>query len=404
MNKIIFVANNNVGQGFSGGDRIFTEFIKGWYNKLEIVLMGSEEAIRISKERGIDEEMVTFVETDSCNKDPNYFSVAGLLEHTARRLFRGLKAVCRNKTVWKDADYVYSVSDFYPDLLPALYIKLRSSRVKWLAGYYLFAPFPFLKESPYKGKSRLKGLFYWLMQRPSFALVKFFADKVLVTSQPDVNKFLGGRFSEKDIVVVQGGVDIGPSEKYLRSGEVIPVEDRKYDACFLGRLHPQKGVLELLDIWKIVCKKSPDRQLLIIGDGELEQAVRGKIRSLGLGDNIHMAGFADGREKFELFKQSKIMVHPAVYDSGGMAAAEGMAWGLPGVSFDLEALKTYYPQGMMKVPVGDTGTFADAVYTLLKDEKMYNKKREEALELIRTVWDWDRRRELIYNQVFADEK
>ena len=46
-----------------------------------------------------------------------------------------------------------------------------------------------------------------------------------------------------------------------------------------------------------------------------------------------------------------MVVHPAIFDSGGMAAAEAMAWGLPGVSFDLPALKTYYPQGMIKNPL-----------------------------------------------------
>jgi len=35
-----------------------------------------------------------------------------------------------------------------------------------------------------------------------------------------------------------------------------------------------------------------------------------------------------------------------------MAAMEAMAWSLPGVCFDLEALKTYYPKGMVKVPLG----------------------------------------------------
>ena len=31
-----------------------------------------------------------------------------------------------------------------------------------------------------------------------------------------------------------------------------------------------------------------------------------------------------------------------------MAAAEAMAWGLPGVSFDLESLKTYYQKVWLK--------------------------------------------------------
>ena len=49
-----------------------------------------------------------------------------------------------------------------------------------------------------------------------------------------------------------------------------------------------------------------------------------------------------------IFKDSKIVLHAAIYDSGGMAACEAMACELPGVSFDLPALKTCYPKGMFK--------------------------------------------------------
>ena len=62
---MIFVANNNVGTGFSGGDRIFVEFLKNWNKKAKLILLGSEEAIKISKERGVD---VKFIQTDKVNK------------------------------------------------------------------------------------------------------------------------------------------------------------------------------------------------------------------------------------------------------------------------------------------------------------------------------------------------
>jgi hypothetical protein len=36
MKNIIFFANNNIGTGLSGGDRIFIEFLKNWQNKAKI--------------------------------------------------------------------------------------------------------------------------------------------------------------------------------------------------------------------------------------------------------------------------------------------------------------------------------------------------------------------------------
>ena len=90
-------------------------------------------------------------------------------------------------------------------------------------------------------------------------------------------------------------------------------------------------------------------------------------------------------------KQSKIIVHPATYDSGGMAAAEAMAWGLPGVSFDLEALKTYYPKGMIKVPIGDIRNFANSILELLQNDDLYVHTSNKARILINEEWGWDKR-------------
>jgi glycosyltransferase involved in cell wall biosynthesis len=141
----------------------------------------------------------------------------------------------------------------------------------------------------------------------------------------------------------------------------------------------------------------------MIGIGPLEKEIREKIEKLGLQNNVELLGFKDGDEKHEIFKQSKIVVHPATYDSGGMAAAEAMGWGLPGVSFDLEALRTYYPKGMLKTKCFDLREFANNIIELLSNKELYNKLSKEALKLVKEEWDWNKRASLIYKKVFANE-
>ena len=193
-------------------------------------------------------------------------------------------------------------------------------------------------------------------------------------------------------------MNITESKKYLKSPKSIPITKRTYDAVFIGRLHPQKGVLEIVDIWQKVTKLIPKAQLAMIGDGQLEKELKYKIKKLNLQKSITLFGFQTGQAKFTIFKKSKMVVHPAIFDSGGMAAAEAMAWGLPGVSFDLPALKTYYPQGMIKTPCFDQQAFADNIVRLLKTPKLYQKTSKEALDLITNVWDWSKRAENIYQE------
>jgi len=394
--KICFISNYNVGLGLSGGDRIFIELLKGWRGRAQLVLLGCGEALAVARRCGV--EAVEMLETRPADGQESYGLVA-LLAHTCRRLTAGVRALRTFSTELADVDVVYSVSDFYPDFWPAFLMKRRNSQIRWIAGYYLFAPPPWSAESPYKGVHRLRGLIYWLLQRPSYYLVNRYADHVFVTSEPDVKRFLTARRGRDGITVVQGGVDITESERYLDGGAVVPVADRTYDACFVGRFHYQKGVLTLIDIWKRVCARRPGARLAVIGDGHLAAEVRARIARLGLRKNVDLLGFRDGEAKFVVFRQSRMMLHPAIYDSGGMAAAEGMAWELPGVSFDLEALRTYYPRGMVKIPCFDEQAFADTVIRLLEDESFYREQAAAAHALIVEVWDWRRRADWVFGSV-----
>lgn len=389
----IYVINNShiTKNDMSGGEKIAMELACRWTGKSEIYLYTSNLGACIWNNYGIiNIRKIEFIKAKE-----------NLLDYFRRAILGSLK-FGRIKLDQHYKNIIYSSSDFWPDSIPAFILKLRNPKAKWIAGFYLFAPKPWQKDSPYKGKRWFIGLFYWLTQLPIYWLVKRFADMVFVTSKPDVEKFITKRRNRDKILVIRGGVDTKPSEEYLNSGRTIPLEKRKYDGCFIGRFHPQKGVLELIDIWKLVCAEKPNAKLAMIGNGPLEKEVKEKIEKLFLKNNIELLGFKDGEEKYEIFKQSKIILHPAIYDSGGMAAAEGMAWGLPGVSFDLEALKTYYPKGMLKTKCFDFQDFANNIIELLVNKELYNKLSKDSLDLTREEWDWRKRAEVIYDCIIRN--
>lgn len=397
MTKVVFMANNNIGPSQSGGDTIFLEFIKNWQKLLDITLFGSAETRLLTDRYHLNPKK--FILTDVVNQQC-FPTTKNIVFHQIKRSFKAIISVFKNRKLLKSVDYVYSVSDFYPDLLPALIVKLFHPKVIWMAGYYLIAPPPWQKTSPYYVNRQItKNIFYWFFQLFSRLLVNLFADIVLITSDPDKIYFIN-----KNIIVVQGGVDITESKKYLNSKKTIPFSKRRFDAVFMGRLHPQKGVLEIVDIWHKVTRKLPDAKLAIIGDGQLEKELKIKIKKLNLQNHITLFGFQTGSSKYNIFKQSKIVVHPAIFDSGGMAAAEAMAWGLPGVSFDLPALKTYYPEGMIKTACFDLDAFAKNIVKLLSSPSLYQTTSRQAQKLITNVWDWSKRSNKIYSEIFYHEK
>lgn len=388
--SLIIISNSNIGPVQSGGDTIFLAFIKYWINKLNIILVGSQETKNIIKNNKVK---ANFIQTDTINRHYKA-TILNLIWHNIRRIPKGIIAFFNNLKTFKQSAYCYTASDFFPDFMFGLLYKKYNPTGQWLCGYYLIIPSPNSPNTPYKNQ-KLKNIFYYYSQKITLKLANKYADQILITSDPD-KKY----FPNKKVIVVQGGVDITESKTYFKSKKIIPVAKRKYDAVFQGRLHPQKGVLELVDIWKILSKKYPLAKLAIIGDGQLKNELIKKIDKNKLNKNIILFGFKTGKAKCDIFKNSKIVVHPATYDSGGMSAAEAMAWGLPGVSFDLPALKTYYPKGMLKTPRLNYQKFADNIYQLLTNQALYNKTSKEALNLINTTWDWSKRSQKIYKQIF----
>jgi glycosyltransferase involved in cell wall biosynthesis len=366
--------------GLSGGDRITIECIKRWVRcGHQIYVFIGESGLAMYRRYDIGN--VNYIITSSL-MFPKH-TLIGFLFFGLVSLLKCLIITMKIRNLPANS-VIYSASEYLPDALPAWIMKKRFKNAKWLASFYLFAPNP-LKDGVYHGRHFLKGLIYYLAQKPIYKLIRKDADMVFVTNELDRWKFIDNkRLTSDKVIAVRGGVD-------TTIASMVPEPHKKeFDAVFIGRFHPQKGVSELIDIWRYVCTKKPNAKLAMIGDGGLQDEVKKKIMKYNLESNISLFGFKDGIEKVRIFKSSKVVLHPAIYDSGGMASCEAMACGLPGISFDLPTLRDYYPKGMIKTHCFDLRAFAENILRLLEDEKLYRKLQREALEQAK-AWDWNLR-------------
>ncbi|MCG2796580.1 MAG: glycosyltransferase family 4 protein [Actinomycetia bacterium] len=379
----------------SGGERIAIELTRNWVSSgnVKVVVQGSNLTEALWR-RYVEDPRISFSKISNLNENES------LLHSYPKRVFQGIRYAFGLNMNPEVENLLYTASDFWPDSLPGLIIYLRNrDRCRWIAGFFMFAPNPlkgFRENGPWRLPS-VRNIVYWASQKLAYHVVRRFADAVFVTSEPDVDRFVSPRRAREKVIVIRGGVDVPPADR-LDEGD--SVEDR-YDAVFVGRFHPQKGVVELIDIWGMVCEEIPEARLALIGVGRLEEEVRGRITSLGLDTEIDVLGFLDGEPKHEVFRKSKLILHPALYDSGGMAAAEGMAFGLPGVSYDLLALRTYYPRGMAKVPLGHPEEFAGTIVGLLNNREERDNLGRQARELITREWSWDIQADRIWDSISA---
>ncbi len=103
---------------------------------------------------------------------------------------------------------------------------------------------------------------------------------------------------------------------------------------YVGRLSPEKGVLDLIDVINLVVKENKQIVLNLVGDGPQYEEVKLKIEKYNLEDNIIMHGFLSRKEINELTKQTTLFILPSHTESFGLVLLEAMCMKVPCIAFD----------------------------------------------------------------------
>lgn len=382
--SIHIIALGALGGGLSGGDRIFIEFARHWSKKFFVNVYVWEEGLQMCKREKLKDInlKIKLIKVGMLVK-------LGFIITYMYRIYLGLRLGLSLKV--NKQDFIYSASEFWMDSLPAFLLKIRYPNCKWVAAWYQTAPNPMkgYAEGKRRKTYKLSSLLYWLIQGFSKPIISTYSDYILVNNELEKKNF-PHHLQRRKVFVVKGAVKVEAILEYLSSHKLT--QEKKFLAVFQGRFHPQKGVVELIDIWKLVTQKIPKAKLAMIGDGPLVKEVKMQINKLNLEEDVKLYGFLhDGEKKYSIFQNSEVVVHPSFYDSGGMAALEAMVFGLPSIGFNLRSFRSYYPKGMLKVPKGNLKAFSEAIIRLYFHRDLYLKLGNEAKETILKDFSWSKR-------------
>lgn len=104
-------------------------------------------------------------------------------------------------------------------------------------------------------------------------------------------------------------------------------EERRF--LFLSRLHPIKGLPDLVKAWALVRRSG--WRVVIAGpdeDGHLD-VIRAQIQQLGLERDFEFTGMVTGERKEALFSEADVFVLPTYSENFGLVIAEALARGVP---------------------------------------------------------------------------
>ena len=160
----------------------------------------------------------------------------------------------------------------------------------------------------------------------------------------------------------------------------------------VGRLLHWKGFhLGLLAFAKA---NLPNAEYWVVGDGpELEQ-LKNLAQKHGIEDRVKFWGFLPREEALERLKESHVLVHPSLHDSGGWVCIEGMAAGRSVICLNLggPAVQVTNNTGFRieaHNPEQASQDMASAMIRLANNPELRIKMGFSGRELVQQNYSWD---------------
>jgi glycosyltransferase involved in cell wall biosynthesis len=162
-------------------------------------------------------------------------------------------------------------------------------------------------------------------------------------------------------------------------------------AVFLGRIHPVKGLNNLVEAWHIV--RPSGWRCILAGPDEAghKRDLQAAIRFRGLENAFEFPGIRNDEQKWTLLRESDLFVLPSFTENFGVAAAEALACAVPVIATKGAPWKDLVDRECgWWVDIG-VRPLADALRqaTALPDAER-RQMGQRARQLVRHNYSWDR--------------
>ena len=306
--------------------------------------------------------------------DSHRIPVAICIPPSGIRSFRSFPNVARwlRGELKQFAPQIVQAMLFHGNLVSAMAIDsadLRARRVKFFGGVRVRQP------------ERWR---WWLQRWAARKMQKL----VCVSDDVAEHCFRNERIPAAKVMTIANGVDVEALRNVAHSRTIeatlrLSATDRVL--LFVGRLHPQKGVEELVDQADQLLESSPQHHLVLVGSGPLERRLRELAATKRSAARIHLVGWQP--QAIAWMRRAEMLLLPAVYEGMPNVILEAMAVGLPVVAFDIDGIRQLLGQSdcaheQIAAP-GDFAQFNERVRKLIASAELrqrcaeYNSNRIE---------------------------
>lgn len=182
---------------------------------------------------------------------------------------------------------------------------------------------------------------------------------------------------------------------HLEQLNYSPPAERPRQIIAVGRLIAKKGFSDLLDACHLLRQRQVDFRCVIIGAGELEQALQEQIDRLSLAPDVELMGPRPQREVIRAIQDASVMAAPCVISEDGnrdglpTVLLEAMALGTPCVATDVTGIPevVQHERTGLLIQQNDPAGLATALERLLEDSALRQRLAGNARQLIEEEFD-----------------
>jgi glycosyltransferase involved in cell wall biosynthesis len=245
-------------------------------------------------------------------------------------------------------DFVCAVSDYWFDVIPAVRCPARRKLMILNMESPTF-PQVLTRSRPDVDALRLASVHYWASQTwalRSFAKVK---NRHMIylhpLMEPRLQK-LGLGADERTLISY--GLDPAAMD-------AVPEQKRTYDVVWIGRVHRQKGIDDLLSTLKFLSQRMENLRAIFIGN--VREKLLPEVQKFGLEKNVEFSGFVSEEEKIRLFKASRVFLMPSKHEGSPRVIGESIVARTPVVAYEIPNYRPLFGDLARYAPPFDLGAF-----------------------------------------------
>ncbi len=189
-----------------------------------------------------------------------------------------------------------------------------------------------------------------------------------------------------EVSVIPNGVD----EKLFYPSKKGSENDKKY-IMYAGRIDREKGVFDLAESAKTICKQRADISFIIAGNGRDFNKLKRKIKKTGLQNKFILLGQIEKNQMIKLYQNAALFILPSYHEGLPTVLLEAMSCGLPIIATDVRGNRDLISNGEngLLIPPKNPKKMAETIITLLEDQKLIERLSKNARKTIIEKYTWN---------------